>query len=169
MKKLLVFGMLLAVVFVSCQKSDDDDDSNDPQKIGIVGEWYSSGTNVATLLSYYFHVDSIYAKFNSNNTYLVESFAAGAKTTYSGTYVQTKSGTGTIWNITLNQSTPTAVTSVGIFDISTAVSPYTMRYEVAQTEPSIGATPPTAAAGFGSTNGGALGEWNIQKFVKIVH
>lgn len=167
MKKLLVFGMMLAVVFISCDKSDEEDD-DDPQKIGIVGEWYSSGSDVATLLSYYFGVDSIYAKFESNNTYLVESFADGAKTTYSGTYTQTKSGVGTIWNITLNQSTPTAVTSVGIFDISTETTPYTMQYEVAQTEPSIGATPPTAAGGFGSTNGGALGTWNIQKFKKIV-
>jgi hypothetical protein len=57
---------------------------------------------------------------------------------------------------------------VGIFDISTATNPYTMQYEVAQTEPSIGATPPTAAAGFGSTNGGALGTFNIQKYIKIV-
>ena len=50
-------------------------------EIGIVGEWYSSGANVAVLLSYYFGVDSIYAKFNDDNTYLVESFADGAKTT----------------------------------------------------------------------------------------
>jgi len=167
MKKVLIFGMLLAVVFAGCKESEEDD-NDDPQKIGIVGEWYSSGDNVAVLLSYYFSIDSIYAKFDKNNTYLVESFAGGAKTTYSGTFAQTKSGVGTIWNITLNQSTPTAVTSVGIFDISTATNPYTMQYEVAQTEPSIGATPPTAAAGFGSTNGGALGTWNIQKFVKIV-
>lgn len=165
MKKVLVFGMMLAVTLIGC----DDDDNDDPQKVGIVGEWYSAGDNVAVLLSAYFNVDSIYAKFEANNTYLVESFDVdGAKTTYTGTYVQTKSGVGTIWNITLNQSSPTAVTSVGIFDISTATNPYTMQYEVAQTEPSIGATPPTAAAGFGSTNGGALGTWNIQKFVKIV-
>jgi hypothetical protein len=85
MKKAIIFGMLLTLVFVSCEKSEDDGPETDPQKIGIVGEWYSSGDNVAVLLSYFF-VDSIYAKFNSDNTYLVESFADGAKTTYSGTY-----------------------------------------------------------------------------------
>ena len=43
-----------------------------------------------------------------------------------------------------------------------------MQYEVAQTTPSIGATAPTADAGFGSTSGGALGTTNIQNFIKIV-
>jgi hypothetical protein len=167
MKKVIIFGLLLAVAFTGCDKSDEEPET-DPQKIGIVGEWYSSGANVAPLLSYYFGVDSIYAKFEANNTYLVESFANNAKTTYVGTYSQNKSGVGTIWNITLNQSSPTAVTSVGIFDISTETNPFTMMYEVVQTEPSIGATPPTAQAGFGSTSNGAYGNTNIQKFIKIV-
>ncbi len=166
MKKVFALSLVLAVAFLSCKKSSDDD-NNDPQKIGIVGEWYSSGQNVAVLLRTYFQVDSIYAKFESNNTYFVESFSNGAKTTYTGTYVQAKSGVGNIWIITLSQSTPTAVTSVGIFEISTETNPYTMRYEVAQTEPNIGATPPTAQAGFGSTNNGALQTWNIQTFIKI--
>lgn len=167
MKKLIALALLFSFAFVACEKSDDDE-STDPQKIGIVGEWYSSGDNIAVLLSYYFGVDSIYAKFNSNNTYLVESYASGAKTTYEGTYSQEKSGVDLIWNIILNQSTPTAVVSEGIFEISTSSTPYTMQYEVAQTTPSIGATPPTAEAGFGSTSGGQLGSTNIQKFVKIV-
>jgi hypothetical protein len=167
MKKAIIFGLLLAVVFTGCKKSEEDGPETDPQIIGVVGEWYSSGDNVAVLLSTYFFIDSIYAKFEPNNTYLVESFADGAKTTYSGTYAQVKSGTGTIWNITLNQSTPTAVTSVGIFDISVAAEPYTMQYEVVQTQPDIQATPPTAGAGFGSTNGGALSTWNIQKYIKM--
>ena len=157
----------MAVFAISCEKSEDET-VTDPQKIGLVGEWYSSGDNVATLLVTYFQIDSIYANFKDNNTYVVESFTGGSKTTYSGTYAQAKANVGTIWNITLNQTTPTAVTSEGIFDISTAVTPYLMQYEVAQTAPSIGATPPTAAAGFGSTNAGALGTWNIQKFKKIV-
>lgn len=167
MKKVIIFGLLLAVVFTGCEESEEDGPETDPQKIGIVGEWYSSGDNVAVLLVTYFEVDSIYAKFETNNTYLVESFANDAKTTYSGTFSQEKSGVGTIWNITLNQSTPTAVTSAGIFDISTANEPYTMKYEVVQTEPDIQAVPPTADAGFGSTNGGALDTWNIQTFIKM--
>jgi len=159
--------ILFAFVFTACEKSNDDTTYN-PTKDGIVGEWYSSGSDVAVLLSYYFTIDSIYAKFESNNTYLVESYTVnGTKTTYAGTYTQQASGTGTIWNIVLNQSTPTAVTSEGIFQITLTDTKYKMQYEVAQTTPSIGATAPTATAGFGSTSGGALGSNNIQKFVKI--
>lgn len=132
---------------------------------GITGEWYSSGSNVAPLLAY-FLIDSIYAKFEANNTYLVESYASGAKTTYTGTFTQEKSGIGNIWNIVLNQSAPTAITSEGIFEITAANGGYTMKYEVVQTEPSLG-TAPTAEAGFGSSSGGTLGTMNIQTFVKI--
>jgi len=38
----------------------------------------------AGLLKTYFKVDSIYAKFNANNSYQVESYSSGTKTTYSG-------------------------------------------------------------------------------------
>lgn len=169
MKNLIALALLFSVVFVSCEKSSDDTNSTDPQVIGIVGEWYSSGSNVATLLVNVAGIDSIYAKFNSDNTYLVESFASGAKTTLTGTYTQAKSGVGNIWTITLNQGSPTALTSEGMFEIDATMNPYTMNYEVAQTEPQItGVTPPTPAGGFGSTSGGALGTINIQKYIKIV-
>lgn len=167
MKNLIALALLFSVTLIACEKSSDDN-STDPQKIGIVGEWYSSGDNVATLLGY-LGIDSIYAKFNSDNTYLVESFASGAKTTLTGTYTQAKSGVGNIWTITLNQGSPTALTSEGIFEIDATKSPYTMNYEVAQTEPQItGVTPPTAAGGFGSTSSGAYGTSNLQKYIKIV-
>lgn len=168
MKKLLAIALALfiSLAFVACDESDDTDDQDVKIK-GIVGEWYSSGDNVSVLLSYYFSVDSIYANFKSDNTYLVESFSDGAKTTYTGTFTQEESGVGSIWNIVLNQSSPTAVVSEGIFEINKDVAPYTMQYEVAQTTPSIGATAPTAEAGFGSTSGGELGTTNIQNFIKI--
>jgi hypothetical protein len=166
MKNLIALALLFSVVFISCEKSSDDN-TTDPQKIGIVGEWYSSGTNVATLLGY-LGIDSIYAKFNDDNTYLVESFASGAKTTLTGTYTQAKSGVGNIWTITLNQGSPTSLTSEGMFEIDATASPYTMNYEVAQTEPQItGVTPPIATSGFGSTSGGAYGTSNVQKYIKI--
>lgn len=172
MKKL--FFILIAAVafaFTACEESEEIDVYN-PTTDGLIGEWQSSGANVAALLKVYFKVDSIYANFKDNNTYLVESFSAGAKTTYAGVFTQTKSTTGAIWTIKLEQSTPTAVTSEGIFEIttvkSTTVDNYTMKYEVVQTTPSIGATPPTPAAGFGSSNGGALLLMNVQNFAKIV-
>ncbi|MEW6136304.1 MAG: hypothetical protein AB1583_11405 [Bacteroidota bacterium] len=166
MKKLLAIALMFSMALVSCSKSDDEN-NEDPQKVGIVGEWYSSKTNVAPLLLS-LGIDSIYAKFNADNTYVVESFSNGAKTTLTGTYVQEKSGVGNIWNITVNQNSPTALTSKGIFEIDATAKPYTMKYEIAQTEPAItGVTPPTAAAGFGSTSGGAFGQTNVQKYIKI--
>lgn len=166
MKKLFFILAAIVIGFSSCSKSDEAN-VYDPAADGITGEWQSSGTNVAPLLAY-FKIDSIYAKFNANNTYHVESFTAtGTKTTYEGTYTQAKSTTGAIWTIVLNQSTPTAVTSEGMFEITKATTGYTMKYEVVQTQPSLG-TPPTPAAGFGSTSAGALGVNNIQKFVQIV-
>jgi hypothetical protein len=166
MKKSILYLLMFAMVFVACSKSDDDDDNNDPQKIGLVGEWKSVGDDMAPLLVN-LGFDSIYAKFESNNTYDVTGYAGGAPVSFIGTYVQTKSGTGNIWDITLNQTTPTPVTSVGIFEVFTNTTPFSMKYEVVQTEPSLGVTPPTAAAGFGSTSGGAFGTINIQTYRKI--
>ncbi|NLK48402.1 MAG: hypothetical protein GX296_06305 [Bacteroidales bacterium] len=165
MKKLFFILIAVATVFSACEKSEVEDVYN-PAEDGIVGNWLSAGTDVSPLLTTYFAVDSITADFKSNNTYAVTSYAKGVPTNYVGTFVQTKSGTGAIWTIKLNQSTPTAVTSDGIFEITKVGEDYTMKYEVVQTEPDIGATPPTASAGFGSSSGGALGQTNVQKFVK---
>ncbi len=166
MKKLMLILFAISIVLTSCKKSEEEDVYN-PAEDGLVGQWQSSGSNVAALLVTYFGVDSIYANFNANKTYYVESFAQGVKVVYTGTYAQEKSGTGNIWNITLNQNAPTAVTSEGIFEITQTGSSYTMKYEVAQTTPNIGATAPTATGGFGSTSGGALGTANVQTFVQI--
>ncbi len=165
MKKLFFILIAVSTLLYACEKSEVEDVYN-PSEDGIVGDWVSKGADVAPLLATYFKVDSITANFKSNNTYAVVSYAGGVPTNYVGTFVQTKSGTGIIWTIKLNQSTPTAVTSEGIFEINKVGQGFTMRYEVVQTEPNIGATPPTATAGFGSSNGGALGQMNIQKFVK---
>jgi hypothetical protein len=136
----------------------------DPCEVGIQGQWQSSGANVAPLLVNLFGTDSIYAEFRTDLTYTVEQYdTSGAVLTLEGTYQQMESGTADIWDITVNQSTPAALTSVGIFEINGT----TMRYEIVQTAPDIGAVPPTAAGGFGSTNGGALGNLNIQTYEKI--
>ena len=120
------------------------------------------------LLSTYFNVDSLYAKFNTDNTYLVESYDPdGVKTEYTGTYVQTEDAATGIYTIKLNQSTPSVGASEGIFKVYTDQADYDMQYEVVQTEPDLGNVPPTVTGGFGSSNGGALGTINIQKFKKI--
>jgi hypothetical protein len=171
MKKLMftIFAVALvcsAGMLSSCGSSDEDK-TYDPATDGLVGTWVSEGTNVASFLVQYFNIVRIDAKFNGNNTYLVESYDnLQVKTTYTGTYVQTKSNVGTIWNIRLNQGSPTAVTSDGIFQITQTGNQFTMKYEVVQTEPPAGVAP-TAAAGFGSSNGGALGDVLIQTFTKV--
>lgn len=133
--------------------------------VGVQNKSYqSSGSNVAPLLVNLFGTDSIYAAFSIDNTYLVEQYDTNSvKIEFTGTFTQSESGVGNIWNIVLSQSTPSQLTATGIFEISGT----TMTYEVVQTDPDIGATPPTAADGFGSTSGGAFGTTNIQTFVEI--
>jgi len=136
------------------------------KEIGIIGQWISSGANVAPLLIAA-GIDSIYADFKVDLSYLVESFTAdGSKTTLTGTYVQTKSSTGNIWTIVVNQSSPSSLVSEGIFEVM-ATGGVTMKYEIAQTDPEIpGVTPPTPEGGFGSTSSGAFGVLNVQTYVK---
>lgn len=133
---------------------------------GIVGTWVSKGTDVALLLVNLFKVDSIVATFRENQTYTVLQYAGGATAalTLSGTYTQTKSNTGNIWTITVNQSAPAALTSAGIFEVTATAAPNAMKYEIAQTSPDIGAVPATPAGGFGSTNAGVFGTLNVQNY-----
>lgn len=168
MKKLRL-SLLLALAtvsmsLVSCEKEDDTQTEEPKQEEGIQGEWQSSGSDVAPLLVSLFATDSVYINFKTDMSYTVEQYdTSGAKLTLSGVYTQTKSGTDDIYTIVVEQSTPAALVSEGIFE----VNGNTMRYEIVQTSPDIGATPPTAAGGFGSTNGGALADFNIQVYQRI--
>ena len=96
----------------------------------------------------------------------MDQWSKGAKVQLTGTYGQTKSSVGNIYTIVLNQSTPTVLTAEGIFEV--ASDNKSMKYEVAQTQPTIaGVTAPTAAGGFGSTSGGAFGIINIQNYTRV--
>lgn len=164
--KIWSFAILaFSMVAIGCDKEDDKDDTDTPvEKTGIQGEWESSGSDVAPILVVLFGTDSIYANFKTDMSYLVEQYdTAGAKLTLSGVYTQTKSGVDDIYTIEVNQSSPATLVSEGIFKVSGT----TMQYEIVQTSPDIGATPPTPAGGFGSSNGGALGTANIQTYNKV--
>ena len=190
MKKLKMLLFLLAMTGMAVTwQSCSDDDSNEPTptcedgiqngdeegidcggtdcpacEVGIHGKWQSSGDNVAPLLVSLFATDSIYAEFRTDNTYLVEQYdTSGAKLVLEGTFTQAESGTGDIWDITVEQSSPAVLTSVGIFEVDGT----TMQYEIVQTAPDIGATPPTAAEGFGSSSGGIFGTTNVQTYERI--
>lgn len=137
--------------------------------LGIIGRWQSSGDNVAPLLTTYFYVDSISAEFKADLTYEVHQFSNGNTSStpdviFNGTFTLERSGVDNIWNIVITQDLPYSADVSGIFEIK--ASPEMLWYEVVQTSGTQN-IPPTAAAGFGSTNGGAFGMTNIQKYVRL--
>ena len=137
-----------------------------PTKEYLVGTWVSEGNNVAPGLKATLKTKRIVATFNANNTYtVVATDSFDVSVTYTGTFTTQSNQNTSIRNITLNQTTPTSVTSQGIYRVTTK----DLTYEVIQTTPAIqGFTAPTASEGFGSTkfNNIKLGATWIQKFVK---
>lgn len=135
-------------------------------ELGIIGKWYSAGDDVAPLLVTYFLVDSISAEFKDDFTYVVHQFSNGNTSPtpdiiFTGTYTIERSGVDDIWNIVISQVEPYVADASGIFEIKQ--SPEKLWYEVVQTSGTQN-VPPTATAGFGSSNGGTLGETNVQKY-----
>ena len=140
-------------------------------KDGITGLWVSAGANVAPLLDIIFAasggVDTIYAEFLANKSYTVKQINGDATVlNYAGTFSNAKSTVGNIYTIITNQSTPSAATSEGIYEIDRTQNPHFMQYEIVLTSGTQN-VPPTPQDGFGSTNGGALGTINIQKYVRV--
>ena len=157
---------MLALSVVACDSNDDDGTGPGTQH-ELVGTWVSTGTNIAPgLRAAPFRTKNLTATFNSNNTYTVVSTdSANVNTTFTGTWSAPAGTNGTVRAITLNQSTPTQLTSTGIFQVNGS----NLTYEVIQTTPAIqGFLAPTVAGGFGSTsyNGVALGALWTQRFVK---
>lgn len=162
-RKMWTTGLaLLALGIAAC--GDDDGTGPDDEQDEIVGTWVSAGADLAPgLAAAPFNADSIIARFNENGTYQVTQWSAGASIGFSGTYALGAQPEGQIRAITANQTTPTSVTSEGIFQVSGA----TMRYEIIQTEPALqGVNAPTVAGGFGSTtiNGVATGVYWVQNY-----
>ncbi|MEO1266475.1 MAG: hypothetical protein AAFX99_00160 [Myxococcota bacterium] len=140
--------------------------SNTTTDITIEGEWLSEGSNVAPLLAADpFNFTSIRVTFEATGYTVVSTDSAGTMATLEGSYI-TEAGVDGIMNITLQQSSPTQLVSTGIYQIDTTKTPAELRYEVVQTEPDIGITPPTAAAGFGSTGDGAFMDTNVQLYIR---
>ncbi|MCA9558737.1 MAG: hypothetical protein KC583_09245, partial [Myxococcales bacterium] len=132
-----------------------------PAAPGIVGRWLSEGADLAPLLADPpASIRRIEATFGGDGRFRVvltnddlQSFEL------SGTYTTDPARDPA--TITLSQAQPEAVRSTGIYRVDGDV----LTYEVAQTDPPLaGVTPPDAAAGFGSTNNGALGEANVQTY-----
>ncbi|HZS39833.1 MAG TPA: hypothetical protein VFF06_23530 [Polyangia bacterium] len=117
----------------------------------LVGNWLSAGADVAPLLAKPpFNDTMITATFNADSTYTVLGVDNANKTTsFTGTYTATPSEVDGIFDITIAQNQPSTAAAQGIYQIDPAT--HRMKYEVVQTQPTNGITPPTASAGFGST------------------
>ncbi len=140
-----------------------------PDLTDLYGKWLSTGDNIAPILQAIFsnNVDSLTAVFNSDNTYSVLQVNKDKTViNYNGIYTAAASSTGNIYTITLDQSSPAVLTSEGIFEVDLTTYPPTMKYEVVQTTGTQN-VPPTPEGGFGSSNGGALGTSNVQKYEKV--
>ncbi len=148
----------------------NQDETADFQAIeGIVGTWVSTGSNIAPLLMFAFsnNIDSIYAIFETNQTYLVRQIdTTGNESNYEGIYTVQKSNVGKIYTITIDQTIPALATVEGMYEIERTQSPHFMQYEVVQTNPPLG-TPPLPDSGFGSTSNGAFFDANIQKYIRL--
>lgn len=176
MKKLLMLLVTLALMSIIGCKKEDDAVVTPVVKDPIVGTWVSEGLNVPLgLRSAPFKVKKITATFNENKSYtVVQVDSANVQTTFTGTITYSESTSSDtvsssttkgakIYNIVANQATPTVVTSTGIY----AISGSNMTYEIIQTSPNLGVSPPTPAAGFGSTSVGTTKyPIYIQKYVK---
>jgi hypothetical protein len=158
---------LVALLGTGAVACSSDDDGTPPATHELVGTWISDGTDIAPGLAATLKTALIVATFNSNNTYtVVATDSSNASVTFTGTWTTTGAA-GEIREITLSQSTPAALTSEGIFQVT--VGGTRLTYEVIQVQPPIaGFTAPVVAEGFGSTkyNGVALGVTWIQKYDK---
>lgn len=163
MKRYLLISFLILglVLVISCSK--DDDKGTEPTPVDEwIGTWLSAGTDVAPILVTVFQYDSVRVELRENNTVKTSSHVKnGAWTDIEGTYTVTKSASGSIHSVKFVYP---AFSQEGIMEV-TVGNPTTMKLEVVQTVPDIGATPRTPETGFGSDP--TLGTLNIQKYVKI--
>lgn len=144
-----IAGMLLA----GCGTAVEAGGGTGAQQNAIIGSWLSQGGDVAPLLAGApFNDAKITATFNDDGTYSVVSIDTSNKEIdYAGTYQIMNSGVGTIWQIRCSQVMPSTAQAEGMYQVDTSQTPVRMQYEVVQTQPTNGLTPPEPDKGFGST------------------
>ncbi len=127
-----------------------------PAGPAIVGDWVSAGDDVAPLLAGApGNIRRLDATFTAAGTFdVVAVNANGEQLPLRGTY--TVDGDTSPGSIVLTQTSPYDATSEGLWQVVGD----TLTYEVVETVPGLGATPPRD--GFGSTSNGQFGEDNIQ-------
>jgi hypothetical protein len=123
------------------------------QQAAIIGTWVSAGADVAPLLAGApFNNTKITATFNNDGTYSVVSIDTSNKELdYAGTYQIMTSDVANITQIRCSQVMPSTAQAEGMYQVDTTQMPARMQYEVVQTQPTNGLTPPVPDKGFGST------------------
>ncbi|MFZ5480045.1 MAG: hypothetical protein ACOZNI_24990 [Myxococcota bacterium] len=143
--------------------ADADADADADPTGSIVGDWVSEGEDISDLFADEpFSLVRIDATFEADGTYRVDvENADGANASFAGTYVTGTSTTPA--TITLTQTVPSNATATGIYEVDGD----TMTYEVVQTVPDYGYTPPTPESGFGTTGGPDMTAGiNVQIYVR---
>lgn len=155
---IILLALMLGLFMVTGCEDDTATGPEDEEAAIWVGNWLSTGDNVAVILSAYFNYDSVKVEMTADNTVTLETHTTdGAWTTSEGTYVITESTEGDIHAVELIY---TAFSQEGIIEIIGD----TMRLEAVQTVPDIAATVPTVAGGFGADP--TLGTINIQTYIR---
>lgn len=130
---------------------------------GLPGDWRSEGADRSPLFSEPpFEVQFVEGSFFSDGTYTFTTVnAAGDAATVTGTWED--NGSSPPIAISLSQEEPYEADASGIYELSDEGA--TLTYEVVQTQPDYGFTPPTPSSGFGSTLGVGLAPGdNVQLF-----
>ena len=154
--------MILALTLFACAPDDvtdaskddtgdtaADTDSGETGPGDITGDWVSQGDDISDLFAAApFSYTRIDASFAADGSYLVTAVnGEGNSSDLTGTY--TVDTTTNPAGIVLTQATPYAATAQGIWQVVDEV----LTYEVVQTTPDYGYTPPTPESGFGTTAG----------------
>jgi hypothetical protein len=126
-----------------------DTDTDVPVEGGLVGTWLSEGDDLSELFAGEpFDYERVTTTFRANGAYTGAVVDRdGATATVSGTWTTDDSSSPA--TIALSQAQPYEALASGIYAISGDV----LTYEVVQTSPDYGFSPPTPAGGFGSTSG----------------
>lgn len=167
--------MILALTLLACTPDDvtdknaddtagdtsEDTSGGDGGPGDISGSWVSEGDDISDLFAGApFNYTRIDASFDVGGSYVVTVLdSGGTASELTGTYASdatTNPGT-----IVLTQTAPYAATAQGIWQVVDEV----LTYEVVQTTPDYGFTPPTPESGFGTTAGPNLDPGvNVQVF-----